>query len=289
MAARSPGWFAATSFPVRAATTASIADRNHRRLSRGRPGERRAQDVRAHAAAGSAAPDRAEPVAIYRTRHGNARRRIRGGPDLRCRLSRARSEGRRLRSRGHTRSRSASSSMPTPPRATRCRESPSRLAGASRRPVASSDIFSTRDSTRTSAADGSSTASSIRWAGAGRGSFNHRFGQQSRDQLQHFNILYPVDMFPFTDADATGSETGVTDALLAKAREERHRAQLFHLLTNSEYFNRAGSLVHTDPTGTRDIAPPAAVESTSSHRPRTSSARFHRRRFRIPPSSARPT
>ena len=39
--------------------------------------------------------------------------------------------------------------------------------------------------------------------GAGRGSFNHRFGQQSRDQLQHFNIQYPVDMFPFTDERET--------------------------------------------------------------------------------------
>src|SRR6185295_15071818 len=28
--------------------------------------------------------------------------------------------------------------------------------------------------------------------GAGRGSFNHRFGQASRDALQHFNILFPV-------------------------------------------------------------------------------------------------
>ena len=36
--------------------------------------------------------------------------------------------------------------------------------------------------------------------GAGRGSFNHRFGQASRDALQHFNFLFPVDMFPFTDA-----------------------------------------------------------------------------------------
>ena len=32
---------------------------------------------------------------------------------------------------------------------------------------------------------------------------------------------------------------------------------MFHLLTNSEYFNRAGSLVHTDPTGTKDAELPA--------------------------------
>ena len=82
--------------------------------------------------------------------------------------------------------------------------------------------------------------------GAGRGSFNHRFGQQSRDQLQHFNILYPVDMFPFTDADQLDPETGVTDGLLARATRTNTVPKFFHVLTDSEYFNRAGSLIHTD-------------------------------------------
>lgn len=88
--------------------------------------------------------------------------------------------------------------------------------------------------------------------GAGRGSFNHRFGQASRDALQYFNILFPVDLFPFTDGPETDPETGVTDSLLARAERSGTAPKVFHLLTNSEYFNRAGSLVHTDPTGTRD-------------------------------------
>ncbi len=92
--------------------------------------------------------------------------------------------------------------------------------------------------------------------GAGRGSFNHRFGQQSRDQLQHFNILYPVDMFPFTDADQLDPETGITDGLLARATRSNTVPKFFHVLTDSEYFNRAGSLVHTDVTGARDVPPP---------------------------------
>jgi hypothetical protein len=93
--------------------------------------------------------------------------------------------------------------------------------------------------------------------GAGRGSFNHRFGQQSRDQLQHFNILYPVDMFPFTDAEQLDPETGITDGLLLRATRSGTVPKFFHVLTDSEYFNRAGSLVHTDVTGTRDVPPPA--------------------------------
>ena len=93
--------------------------------------------------------------------------------------------------------------------------------------------------------------------GAGRGSFNHRFGQQSRDQLQHFNIQYPVDMFPFTDDDQTDPVSGTRDGLLAAARRSGTVPKMVHLLTNSEYFNRAGSLVHTDPGGTADVAPPS--------------------------------
>ncbi len=33
--------------------------------------------------------------------------------------------------------------------------------------------------------------------------------------------------------------------------------KVFHLLTNSEYFNRAGSLIHTDVTGSTDVGLPA--------------------------------
>ena len=92
--------------------------------------------------------------------------------------------------------------------------------------------------------------------GAGRGSFNHRFGQASRDALQHFNILYPVDMFPFTDTLEVDPETGVEDGLLRRAEESGTVPRFFHILTNSEYFNRAGSLTTTDPAGVRDAAIP---------------------------------
>jgi hypothetical protein len=95
--------------------------------------------------------------------------------------------------------------------------------------------------------------------GAGRGSFNHRFGQASRDALHHYNILYPVDMFPFSDAPAADPETGQTDSLLARAEASGTTPKVFHLLTNSEYFNRAGSLVHTAPDGARDAELPPST------------------------------
>ncbi|MBI3401763.1 MAG: hypothetical protein HY048_10110 [Acidobacteria bacterium] len=93
--------------------------------------------------------------------------------------------------------------------------------------------------------------------GSGRGSFNHRFGQASRDALQYFNILFPVDLFPFTDGPETDPETGVVDSILARAERTNTAPKVFHLLTNSEYFNRAGSLVHMDPTGMEDADLPA--------------------------------
>jgi hypothetical protein len=95
--------------------------------------------------------------------------------------------------------------------------------------------------------------------GAGRGSFNHRFGQASRDALQYFNILFPVDLFPFTDGPETDPVGGAVDSLLGRAERSGTAPKIFHLLTNSEYFNRAGSLVHTDPTGTRDAELPPST------------------------------
>lgn len=92
--------------------------------------------------------------------------------------------------------------------------------------------------------------------GAGRGSFNHRFAQASRDALQHYNILFPVDMFPFTDGPETDPVSGETDSLLARAVATGTVPKIFHILTNSEFFNRAGSLVLTDPAATRDTVVP---------------------------------
>lgn len=93
--------------------------------------------------------------------------------------------------------------------------------------------------------------------GAGRGSFNIRFGQASRDAEEFFDIFYPVDQFPFTDSAETDPVTGKTGSLLADAEAHHVRPKLFHIFSNSEYFNRGGSLIHTDVTGTKDIAPPA--------------------------------
>src|SRR5881394_293809 len=54
-------------------------------------------------------------------------------------------------------------------------------------------------------------------AGAGRGSFNHRFAQPSRDGHPYINFFYPTDIFPFTDVAQKDPESGITDGLLTHA------------------------------------------------------------------------
>src|SRR5258708_19695087 len=73
--------------------------------------------------------------------------------------------------------------------------------------------------------------------GSGRGSFNHRFGQASRDALQYFNILFPVDLFPFTDGPETAPHTAAVATLLPRPTRTRTPPKPFHPLTTSPPFN----------------------------------------------------
>ena len=93
-------------------------------------------------------------------------------------------------------------------------------------------------------------------AGAGRGSFNHRFAQASRDGHPYINFFYPTDIFPFTDEPQRDPETGVTDGLLSHATRPEHRPKVFYTNSSYEYWGRAASLIHTSVDGTRDVAPP---------------------------------
>lgn len=83
------------------------------------------------------------------------------------------------------------------------------------------------------------------WAhvgGAGRGSFNARFAQPSRDGHPFFNVFYPVDVPPFTD----------NDGLLARATDAHVVPKIFYSNGAYEYWGRAASLIHTTPDGKQD-------------------------------------
>lgn len=89
-------------------------------------------------------------------------------------------------------------------------------------------------------------------AGAGRGSFNHRFAQPSRDGHPYLNFFYPTDIFPFTDAAETDPETGLTDGLLTHATPPELRPKIFYTNSDYEYWGRAASLIHTTIDGRAD-------------------------------------
>lgn len=91
-------------------------------------------------------------------------------------------------------------------------------------------------------------------AGAGRGSFNHRFAQPSRDGHRFSAFLYPSDLFPFTSRTLADSVSWQSDGLLAQVPAE-DRPKTFYVNTGYEYWGRAASLIHTTPDGKRDVAP----------------------------------
>ena len=95
----------------------------------------------------------------------------------------------------------------------------------------------------------------IHVAGAGIGSFNHRFAQPSRDAQPTTALFYPTDLFPFTDAPQKESESGKEAGLLDRAKAAKVLPKIFHTNTSYEYWSRAGSLIHTSADGRRDVPP----------------------------------
>ncbi len=84
-------------------------------------------------------------------------------------------------------------------------------------------------------------------AGAGRGeTFNMPFAQPSRDGHPFYNVLYPVDLPPFTP-----------DALLEPSRQANVAPKLFLTNGSYEYWGRCASLIHTSADGKQDAPPPA--------------------------------
>jgi hypothetical protein len=91
-------------------------------------------------------------------------------------------------------------------------------------------------------------------AGAGRGSFNHRFAQPSRDGHPFLNTLYPTDIFPFTDNEQRDPETGLNDGILAHKTTAANTPKIFYTNSSYEYYGRAASLIHTTIDGKADAA-----------------------------------
>ena len=93
-------------------------------------------------------------------------------------------------------------------------------------------------------------------AGGGRGGFNMRFAQPSRDSNPFQNTLTPVDIFPFTDLEETDPQTGMKDGLLTHSLPVEFWPKIFYMNSEYEYYGRAASLIHTTLDGTADAKLP---------------------------------
>jgi hypothetical protein len=89
-------------------------------------------------------------------------------------------------------------------------------------------------------------------AGAGRGSFNYRFAQPSRDAQPTSSVHFPTDIFPFTDKPETDSLTHATGGILDRAAASGTAPKIFFSNTSYEYWGRATALIHTSADGKRD-------------------------------------
>lgn len=90
--------------------------------------------------------------------------------------------------------------------------------------------------------------------GAGRGSFNYRFAQPSRDAQPTSSIFFPTDVFPFTDQPEHDPVTGQTGGLLDLATQEKVVPKMFFSCTSYEYWGRAAALIHISADGKHDAA-----------------------------------
>ena len=83
-------------------------------------------------------------------------------------------------------------------------------------------------------------------AGGGRLRLNYRFAQPDRYPRQHEDHLYPSEEFPFAYGRTEDPFTGAQDAVLKRPETD---PLVIHTQTATEYWQRRGSLVHTDPLG----------------------------------------
>jgi len=90
-------------------------------------------------------------------------------------------------------------------------------------------------------------------AGAGRGSFNHRFAQPSRDAHRFRAFLYPTDVYPFSDLPQRDPQTGLEEGLLDRLRRDDAVPKIFFTNTGYEYWGRNAALIHTTLDGSHDV------------------------------------
>jgi hypothetical protein len=90
----------------------------------------------------------------------------------------------------------------------------------------------------------------LNWVGgASGGFFNYRFAQPTRTMRQHINRWFPERQFPFTNQVTHDSVTGQTDGVLRSCLASNTCPKVFEANSETEYWNKAASLLTTDTQG----------------------------------------
>ena len=82
---------------------------------------------------------------------------------------------------------------------------------------------------------------------------NYRFSQPNRTERNRQDHLYVEGVFPFANVTTTDPITGRTDSRYARCATTGTCPLSVEINSANEYWVKAGSLLHTDPTGTTDL------------------------------------
>jgi len=115
----------------------------------------------------------------------------------------------------------------------------------------------------------------MQWIAAGDGlNLNYRFSQPNRTERNRQDHLYVEGVFPFANVTTTDPFTGNPDSRYARCATTNTCPLAAEIYSSNEYWVKAASLLHTDPTGTVDLpdSPYARNYLMSSHQHGTGNA-----------------
>ncbi len=91
-------------------------------------------------------------------------------------------------------------------------------------------------------------------AGAGRGSFNHRYALPGEAGNSVMSNLRAVDLYPFADVPTPDIDGKGHASLLDRARHDHTVPKIMYIISSSEYWARNASLLQTTTDGKQPVA-----------------------------------
>ena len=94
----------------------------------------------------------------------------------------------------------------------------------------------------------------LQWVGAADGiSMNYRWSQPSRTERNRQELLFQEGVFPFADVSTYDPISQTTDWRFKRCEQTNTCPLMMEMWSANEYWVKAASLFHTDPTGTFDL------------------------------------